>query len=258
MWTETLYRVSCNDSSLKWIDAMCFLIGDNGCCQLADALIASNNSFTTRLNLRLNRIGWEGTRALRIALLIYPSAVVDLNLGANDLGDKGAFEIARLLECNRTLTKLSLIRCKITASGMKAIAISIRRNFTLTWLNVADNHPGDDTSGVDEMITSLEANSTLRYLQIDTPDRDHFVRIHDLIRWHCKIDEWNTFLRDKILIPFAGTPGQEDAIKVYPYSLSKIAGNKFAFGMVYGLLKDFPTAFVGRCTSEAQQNLRPE
>lgn len=85
---------------------MCFLIGDNGCRQLADALTASNNSFTTRLNLRLNRIGWEGTRALRIALLIYPSAVVDLNLGANDLGDKGAFEIARLLECNRTLTKV--------------------------------------------------------------------------------------------------------------------------------------------------------
>jgi hypothetical protein len=85
---------------------MCFLIGDNGCRQLADALTASNNSFTTRLNLRLNLICCEGTRALTNALLMYPSAIVELNLGANDLRDEGAFEIARLLECNRTLTKV--------------------------------------------------------------------------------------------------------------------------------------------------------
>ncbi|KAL3785027.1 hypothetical protein HJC23_007948 [Cyclotella cryptica] len=249
MWTETLYRVSCNDPSLKWIDAMCFLIGDSGCRQLADALTTSNNSCTKRLNLRLNRIGWEGTRALTNALLMYPSVVVELNLGANDLRDKGAFEIATFLQSNRTLTKLSLIRCNITASGMQAIAISIRHNSTLTWLNVADNHPGEDTSGVTEMITTLEMNPTLRYLQIDSPDRHYFVRVNELVQCHCKIYQWNQLIRGTMLIPFAATQSQNDARKVYPYCLSKIAQNQFALGIIYGLVKDFSTIFVGRYRS---------
>lgn len=54
-----------------------------------------------------------------------------------------------------------------------------------------DNDQRDDTSGVDEMISTLELNPTLRYLQIDIADLNHFMRLNNLIRWHSEMDQWN-------------------------------------------------------------------
>lgn len=131
--------------------------------------------------------------------------------------------------------KVSLIRCNITAAGIKAIAMSIRHNHALNWLNLADNDPQDDTSGVDEMITTLELNSGLRYLQIDTADLDHFMRINNLIRWHSEMDFWCQSMVADIL--------SRDA-KFYHVALSKFTRHKFAHSVLYGLLKDNPTAFI--------------
>jgi hypothetical protein len=39
-------------------------------------------------------------------LIMNPSAIVHLNLGANDLHDEGAVEVARLLKFNRSLKKV--------------------------------------------------------------------------------------------------------------------------------------------------------
>lgn len=109
MWDEILTRVSNNDPTLRWIDAMCFLIGDEGCRQISEALTTSNNSFITRINLRLNCIGWEGMKSLSNSFISNPSAMVELNLGANDLYDEGAYQVARLLESNQTLSKVCVI-----------------------------------------------------------------------------------------------------------------------------------------------------
>lgn len=106
MWRDTLERVSCNDHTLKWIDAMCFLLGDQGCEELAGALMSSKNRFITRLNLRLNCIGWAGMKSLTDALIFNPSLIIDLNLGSNELHDEGAYQVARLLENNQTLSKV--------------------------------------------------------------------------------------------------------------------------------------------------------
>lgn len=110
MWDEILTRVSNNDPTLRWIDAMCFLIGDEGCRQISEALMTSNNSFITRINLRLNCIGWEGMKSLSNTFLLNPFAIVELNLGANDLYDEGAYQVARLLESNRTLAKVCVLQ----------------------------------------------------------------------------------------------------------------------------------------------------
>ena len=101
-WEETLFRASQNDPSLKWIDAMCFLMGDNGARLLANAI--ARNTFVTKINLRLNHIGVEGVTAI-VNALMSNTTVVELNLAANELGDEGAFQVARLLQANRSLTK---------------------------------------------------------------------------------------------------------------------------------------------------------
>lgn len=46
-------------------------------------------------------------------------------------------------------------------------------------MNLADNDPGEDTSGIKEMIETLEINL---YLQIDSPDLDQYMRIDELVR----------------------------------------------------------------------------
>lgn len=71
------------------------------------SIMSSKNGYITRLNLRLNCIGWSGMKSLTSALIYNPSRIVDLNLGSNDLHDAGAYQVARLLENNTTLTKVN-------------------------------------------------------------------------------------------------------------------------------------------------------
>lgn len=137
------------------------------------------------------------------------------------------------------ILKLSLIRCGITAAGIKAIAISIRHNHTLNWLNLADNNPRDDTSGVDEMIKTLQVNPSLRYLQVDIADLDHFMRINNLIRWHIEMDYWEQSMEADII---------DKEAKLYSDALYKFARHQFTHSALYTLLKNNPLAFVGGAT----------
>mmetsp|Transcript_10037 Transcript_10037/g.19704 ORF Transcript_10037/g.19704 Transcript_10037/m.19704 type:complete len:128 (+) Transcript_10037:109-492(+) len=102
-WEATLSQISSNDPSIKWVDAMCFLMGDSGACALAEAM--KTNTFVTRINLRLNQIGADGVASIAENLLENKS-VLELNLAANGLGDEGAFHVARLLEGNCSLKKV--------------------------------------------------------------------------------------------------------------------------------------------------------
>ncbi|KAL7471465.1 hypothetical protein ACHAXS_011824 [Conticribra weissflogii] len=104
-WEATLSHISSNDPSLKWVDAMCFLIGDNGARALADAIFS--NTFVTRINLRLNHIAADGVASI-VESLLGNTFVVELNLAANDIGDEGAFHVARLLEGNCSLNKVEI------------------------------------------------------------------------------------------------------------------------------------------------------
>jgi len=85
------------------------------------------------------------------------------------------------------------------------------------------------------MISTLEVNPTLRYLQIDIADLDQFMCINNLIRWHSEMDYWSQSMREDI-VPNA-------AVKLYPIALSKFAEHGFTLCMLYDLFRDFPLAF---------------
>ena len=51
-------------------------------------------------------------KSLSNTFLLNPFAIVELNLGANDLYDEGAYQVARLLESNRTLAKVCVLQIK--------------------------------------------------------------------------------------------------------------------------------------------------
>lgn len=86
------------------------------------------------------------------------------------------------------------------------------------------------------MISTLQINPTLRYLQVDIADLDQFMCINNLIRWHSEMDYWSQSMREDI-VPNA-------VVKLYPIALSKFAEHRFTLHMLYDLFRDFPLAFI--------------
>lgn len=233
-WAFTLSRVSRNDPSLKWIDAMCFLMGNDGARLLADAL--QTNSYVTKINLRLNHIGVEGIEAL-VDVLENNHTVTELNLAANELGDEGALHIARLIKKTRSLAKLTLMRCNITSIGTQVIATSLLSNSSLTWLNISDNDQGTNYEGVDGIIDALRQNTNLKFLKITTLDAARSKQVSELSELNSKIGSWDKNFR-KTLLRADGSDDGDVSFFMYPDALSKFADIPGAIGVLFDLVKE--------------------
>ena len=117
--------------------------------QPADAiLIASDLQFIpvlTGLDLRFNRIGDEGVKAISESLKVN-AVLTRLDLRDNDIGDDGAKSIAEALKSGMSaLTSLGLVSNNIGDDGAKAIAEALKLGMSvLTTLYLYDNNIGDD------------------------------------------------------------------------------------------------------------------
>jgi hypothetical protein len=117
--------------------------------QPADAiLIASDLQFIpvlTGLDLRFNRIGDEGVKAISESLKVN-AVLTRLDLRDNDIGDDGAKSIAEALKSGMSaLTSLGLVSNNIGDDGAKAIAEALKLGMSvLTTLYLNDNNIGDD------------------------------------------------------------------------------------------------------------------
>lgn len=102
-----------------------------------------NNQYITYLNLGNNNIGNKGAIAIANALQ-FNKHIIHLDLFGNDIGDEGAIALANLLINNNTITGLDLDFNNIGYNGILAITNALSYNNHFSYLNLADNNIGDD------------------------------------------------------------------------------------------------------------------
>jgi hypothetical protein len=94
------------------------------------------------------------------------TALLDLNLTANRISDRGAIELAHALRVNSYLHTLVLSDNQIGDAGTCALAETLRTNTIVRSLNLAQNNVGDQ--GAAACTDMLSVNSTLRELYLCT------------------------------------------------------------------------------------------
>ena len=94
------------------------------------------------------------------------SALKELNLETNSIGDLGAISIASSLMVNTSLVVLNLCDNKIHDEGMMAFAATLTANTSLEIINMAKNCIGE--RGITELGTALLSNNSLKELNILT------------------------------------------------------------------------------------------
>eukprot|EP00808_Paulinella_micropora_P009145 g74483.t1 len=94
------------------------------------------------------------------------TTVQTLNIGDNNLGDKGAALVAEAIKVNKTLQAVGLSSNNIGDDGAKAIGKALEVNSTLISINLEDN--GIGPAGAQHIAKALEVNTTLTSLGLST------------------------------------------------------------------------------------------
>ena len=137
------------------------LYNDTDVGLLAEALTV--NSALTELSLRYNSIGDQGATGLAEALKVN-ATLKELNLDHNCIGYQGATGLAEALKVNATLTELNLNDNGIGDQGATGLAEALKINATLTELNLNDN--GIGYQGATGLAEALKVNATLTELNL--------------------------------------------------------------------------------------------
>ncbi|XP_059183190.1 leucine-rich repeat-containing protein 34 isoform X2 [Centropristis striata] len=136
-----------------------------------DALALSkclrNNQSVTGLDVRYNNITGEGVRHLVDLLQQDSSALKSLNLMFNDIQTDGAEALAKSLQCNSTLLRLTLSGNKIQNRGAMHLASMLQLNCTLQELELA--HCDLATQSVIAFAIVLKSNRTLLRVDLSRP-----------------------------------------------------------------------------------------
>jgi hypothetical protein len=111
---------------------------DEGARLLAEYGIRNNT--LQRLNLRCNRIGVGGARALALWLANGAPALVSLNLEANRVCSNGAIALGEALSYNNVLRQINLANNAIGDSGLVALAEGLSKNSTIRKCFLWDNN----------------------------------------------------------------------------------------------------------------------
>ena len=138
-------------------------IGNKGAKAAAEALL-KGKLLLTRLDLSENGIKVDGATSLAGALCV--CELERLDLGGNEICDKGAEEIASTLYLNTKLAKLGLDGNEIGSGPAKLLAEALRHNGTLLCLDLRANLIGKE--GVKAFTETIAHNNTLVELVFDS------------------------------------------------------------------------------------------
>ncbi|XP_064389859.1 dynein regulatory complex subunit 5-like [Halichondria panicea] len=105
------------------------LIGKQGGVSIGHAL--HNNGIVRELNLRMNRLGDEGTQSILKALQGKNDSLLTLNIGSNDMGEASAQALSEMVIINKTLQNLNITCNKILEAGGKLIQHGMEENKSL-------------------------------------------------------------------------------------------------------------------------------
>lgn len=152
-------------------------IDQNGVEWLADAL-AVNGSVLATLELGGNEINDKGTHALaRLLTRGHPLKVLSLHMNER-VTDVGALHVARALRANAHLTQLDLSGNRISSVGAASIGDALDENAALLDLNLADNAPERRQS---KAYSDLNA-STIRVIEAKLAGRAGWRRMRPLVK----------------------------------------------------------------------------
>ncbi len=157
-------------------------IEDAGVVAMTTAL--SFHQSLTNLSLAENAISVRGAAALAEALSCDEQRIQRLNISRNNIGKKGAFEIAAVLAGNKTLLELdvssntlggtqmdSVLVLSKEQDGVAALGESLKKNRSLLSLRLAGNNLGVvATVGMKAVGGALAVNTTLCRLTFDPTD----------------------------------------------------------------------------------------
>jgi len=118
----------------------------------------------TRLDLSHQNLTDDGTKELARSLRSHPS-LLTLHLAHNGIGSVGAIALAMLVDSRGSkLEQLLLNDNKIGPQGMSGLAHTLRRNSTLTHLDVRANRGGPGSAK--SFAVGLSGNNKLRQLNL--------------------------------------------------------------------------------------------
>eukprot|EP00045_Choanoeca_perplexa_P011030 m.115273 g.115273 ORF g.115273 m.115273 type:complete len:616 (-) comp15487_c0_seq1:59-1906(-) len=169
---STLARVTKNNHTLRHIDVTNNLLGPKGCIALAHMVLRPNN--LTVLSIRANQVDASACEILAEALQssecqldaldLYNNLIADegmitlaaalpssslamLNVGANDIGSRGAAALSQALVDPRcVLVDLSIWSNAIDSTGAGCLADALKKNKKLKRLSLYNNDITDDGS----------------------------------------------------------------------------------------------------------------
>lgn len=110
------------------------------------------------------KIGVRGAILLANALTNTDSTLHTLNIGNNDISDRGATAIANALHINVNLTKVDISSNRITDEGGMALAEALQKNRHLVHLNLAENSLSLQSCLA--LIRRIRDHPTMRYLSL--------------------------------------------------------------------------------------------
>ena len=137
------------------------MIGPEGAMLIASVIPVTA---VFELNLSSNKIGDAGAKAIAGALSSGTAMVTNLYLYNNSIGDEGAKAIAEAMKVNAVMTKLSLMGNKIGNDGAIVIAEALKVNAVVNVLHLWNNSIGDD--GAKAIAEALNVNAVVTNLQL--------------------------------------------------------------------------------------------
>ena len=133
----SLVSALCDHNALKRLDFSETDIGKEDCEQLAQLLSSSQCLETLRIDF--NFLSSDSITELVRALSHPNCSLKTLDISFNPIGDEGAAALAQSITKNKTIIRLRLYRCGITATGGAELASSVTVNSTIEWLDISGN-----------------------------------------------------------------------------------------------------------------------
>ena len=149
-------------STPKVLNARGNKLRDRGAVAFSQLLIRGAGAIVDA-NLGKNEIGNDGAAAIG-AGLVSNESLQYLNLDGNCIGSRGMFSMAGALQTNASLTRLFIEGNCIRDEGAIALAQALKTNTSVRIINVNDNDIGPDGAGA--LGKTLEVNAVLKRLYI--------------------------------------------------------------------------------------------
>ncbi|CAF3372567.1 unnamed protein product [Rotaria socialis] len=111
---------------------------------------------------------------------IAEESLIILDLGSNQIGDKGAQYLANALVRNKTLATLNLSFNRIGYQGAQHLANALRHNTTLVTLNLNKNRVQEQ--GAEYLADALQYNTTLTTLNVDEDASGYCVAVQAAVK----------------------------------------------------------------------------